>query len=126
MRGGSMFFFGPKQAVGWRRFPADHIISGVERAFLSVDHDLRKFVSDETVLGVLTYLMGIREVPWTIVSHHYHHGSTKGYYDFKLLVALARMQFAHALSHEFRLPEFRRYWLKYRLSYTRNLLRMIV
>ncbi|MDP7982898.1 MAG: hypothetical protein RAK18_06940, partial [Conexivisphaerales archaeon] len=121
LRGGAIFFFGPKQAVGIRRFPDEALVSGMERAFLSVDHDLRRFISDETVLGVLMHLMGIHEVPWTVASHHYHHGSTPGY-AFKPFVALAHAQFAHALDREFHRPEFRRYWLKYRLSYLKNAL----
>lgn len=124
LRGGALFFFGPKQAVGIRRFPDDAIVSRTERAFLSVDHDLRRFISDETVLGVLMHLVGIQEVPWTIASHHYHHGSTPGY-AFKPFVALAHAQFARALYREFHLPEFRRYWLKYRLSYLKNVLRTL-
>ncbi len=124
LRGGAIFFFGPKQAVGIRRFPDGALISKVERAFLSVDHDLRRLISDETVLGVLIYLMGIKEVPWTIASHHYHHGSTPSY-AFKPFVALAHARFARALNREFHLPEFRRYWLKYRLSYLKNVLRTL-
>jgi len=119
LRGGSVFFFGPKQAVGLRRFPDPDLLERVERAFLGVQHDLRRFISDETVLGVLMHLMGISEVPWTAASHHYHHGSTPGY-AFKPFVAMAHAQFGGNLYAEFRRPEFRRYWLKYRLSFLRN------
>jgi len=119
LRGGSVFFFGPKQAVGLRRFPGPDLVERVERAFLGVQHDLRRLISDETVLGVLMHLMGIGEVPWTVASHHYHHGSTPGQ-AFKPFVAMAHAQFGRNLYAEFRRPEFRRYWLKYRLSFLRN------
>jgi len=76
--------------------------------------DLRGLISHETLLGALMHLIGAREVPWTVASHHYHHGSTPGY-AFKPFVAIAHAQFGGNLY-----AEFRRYWLKYRLSFLRN------
>lgn len=77
-RGGSVFFIGPKQVVALMKLPEPEILNKVERALNSVDVWLRGFISDETLLGVIAHLMGIEEVPWTIASHHLHHGSTPG------------------------------------------------
>ena len=118
-RGGSVFFIGPKQVVVLMKLPELDILDKVERALDSVDVWLRGFISDETLLGVIAHLMGIKEVPWTIASHHLHHGSTPGRAT-KLLVAAAHYQFAKGLVREFGRPEFRRYQLKYALSMVRN------
>ena len=118
-RGGSVFFIGPKQAVVLMKLPEPEILDKVERALNSVDVWLRGFISDETLLGVIAHLVGIKEVPWTIASHHLHHGSTPGRAT-KLLVAAAHYQFAKGLVREFGRLEFRRYQLKYALSMVRN------
>jgi len=118
-RGGSVFFIGPKQVVVLMKLPEPEILDKVERALNSVDVWLRGFISDETLLGVIAHLVGIKEVPWTIASHHLHHGSTPGRAT-KLLVAAAHYQFAKGLVREFGRPEFRRYQLKYALSMVRN------
>jgi len=118
-RGGSVFFIGPKQVVALMKLPEPEILDKVERALDSVDVWLKGFISDETLLGVIAHLMGIREVPWTIASHHLHHGSTPGRAT-KLLVAAAHYQFAKGLVRGFSRPEFRRYQLKYALSMVRN------
>lgn len=119
-RGGSVFFIGPKQVLGFSRLPDPEIIDRVERALNRVDPWLRNFISDETLLGVIAHLMGIREVPWTIGSHHMHHGSTLGKAT-ELLVAAAHFQFGRGLVREFGLGEFRRYMFKYLMSIGRNL-----
>jgi len=118
-RGGSVFFIGPKQVVALMKLPEPEILDKVERALDSVDVWLRGFISDETLLGVIAHLVGIKEVPWTIASHHLHHGSTPGRAT-KLLVAAAHYQFAKGLVRMFGSPEFRRYQLKYALSMVRN------
>jgi hypothetical protein len=118
-RGGSVFFIGPKQVVALMKLPEPEILDKVERALNSVDVWLRGFISDEALLGVIAHLVGIKEVPWTIASHHLHHGSTPGRAT-KLLVAAAHYQFAKGLVREFGRPEFRRYQLKYALSMVRN------
>jgi hypothetical protein len=118
-RGGSPFFFGPKQVIGLRKLPDEETLRKLEIAFLGVQYDLRKFISDETVLGVLMHLMGISKVPWTVASHHFHHGSTQDF-AFKPFVAMAHAEFGRNLYHEFHLSEFRRYWLKYKLSFLLN------
>ncbi|MEM0184085.1 MAG: hypothetical protein QXU93_10950, partial [Thermoproteus sp.] len=119
-RGGSLFFIGPKQAVYFKTPPEVDIVEKVERAFNRVAKDLRNYISDETVLGVLAYLSGIREVPWIVASHHYHHGSTPPR-AVKPLVAMAHYQFASGLVEEFGRGEFYRYKIKYLLSFLRNL-----
>jgi hypothetical protein len=119
-RGGSVFFIGPKQVVAVSKPLDQEILNKVERALDSVDTWLRNFISDETLLGVITYLSSIKEVPWTIASHHLHHGSAPGRAT-KLLVAAAHYQFAKGLVREFGGWEFRRYQFKYALSMIRNL-----
>ena len=119
-KGGSVFFIGPKQVVTFMKLPDIELISRVEDAVNQVDPWLRNFISDETLLGVITYLMGIREVPWTIASHHHHHGSTLGKAT-ELLVAAAHYQFAKALYKELHKHEFMRYKIKYLLSMIINL-----
>jgi len=121
---GSNFFIGPKQAVVFKKFPDARTIERVERAFNSVQHDIRKFVSDETVLGVIAYLMGIREVRWFVCCQHYHHGSNPSR-ALKLFVAMAHAQFARGLYSEFKKSEFLRYWAKYRLILIREALKAI-
>jgi hypothetical protein len=60
------------------KLPELEILNKVERALDSVDVWLRGFIGDEMLLGVIAHLMGIREIPWTIASHHLHHGSALG------------------------------------------------
>ena len=119
-RGGSVFFIGPKQVIYMGKVPEPELVNKVERAFMGVNRDLRPFISDETVLGVLAYLMGFREVPWTVMSNHLHHGSTPGYAT-KPLIAMAHYQFAKGLYREFKRREFLRYEFKYALSLIRNI-----
>ena len=127
LRSGSTFFIGPKQAVVFQKFPDSGIIDGVERAFNRVQPSLRRIISDEAVLGVIVYLMGLREVRWFICSEHYHYESIKpppNELD-KLLAALAHEQFAGGLYSEFKKAEFLRYWTKYRLALAREALKAI-
>ena len=119
-RGGPLFFIGPKQVVAFSKLPDLDLVTRVERALSAVDPWLRNFISDETLLGVLAYLMGIKEVPWTIASHHYHHGSTSGSAT-KILVASAHYQFSKGLLREFKNSVFIRYNIKYLLSIMKNL-----
>lgn len=120
LRGGSLFFIGPKQVVAFSKLPDLDLVVRLERALSMVDPWLRNFISDETVLGVLAYLMGIEEVPWTIASHHHHHGSTPGSAT-KVLVAAAHYQFSKGLLKEFKNNNFIRYNIKYLLSIIKNL-----
>lgn len=119
-RGGSLFFIGPKQVVAFSKLPDLDLVTRVERALSAVDPWLRNFISDETLLGVLAYLMGIEEVPWTIASHHHHHGSTLGSAT-KILVASAHYQFSKGLLRELKNNIFIRYNIKYLLSIIKNL-----
>ncbi len=109
---GPTFFIGPKQAIAFMKIPDIDILSKVERAFNNVDLWLRNFISDETFLGVTAHLMGVVEVPWTIASHHYHHGSTLGKAT-ELLVAAAHYQFGKELFKEFGKIEFKKYEIKH-------------
>lgn len=118
LRGGSLFFIGPKQVVAFSKLFDREILEKVGRALSRVDMWLRNFISDETLLGILAYLSGIEEVPWIVASHHYHHGSTPGKAT-KLYVAAAHYQFATALGREF--GDFLRYRVKYMLSALKNL-----
>ncbi|MEM1615708.1 MAG: hypothetical protein QW598_01455 [Pyrobaculum sp.] len=119
-KGGSLFFIGPKQVVYFKKPPELELIRRVEKAFNNVAKDLRNFISDETVLGVLVYLSGIREVPWIVASHHYHHGSTPPK-AIKPLVAMAHYQFASGLAKEFNISPFLRYKIKYFISFLKNI-----
>ena len=98
----------------------------MQRALSRVDIQLRNFISDETLLGIMAYVMGVREVPWVVASHHYHHRSapSKGKVS-ELLVAIAHYQFAKSLARELKLREIRLYRLKYALSILYNLKSML-
>ncbi len=118
-KGGSIFFIGPKQVVVLTKMFDIEILNRVEKALNNVDPWLRNFISDETLLGIIAHLMSISEVPWTIASHHYHHGSTLGRAT-KFLVAAAHYQFSEGLVKEFKIQQFRRYMIKYALSMIKN------
>jgi hypothetical protein len=120
LKGGSLFFIGPKQVVALSKFPERELLDKVERALSRVDVWLRNFISDETLLGVIAHLMGIEEVPWVVASHHLHHGSTPGKAT-EVLVAAAHRQFARGLMREFGNREFYLYYLKYSASLLWNL-----
>ncbi|MFP3200503.1 MAG: hypothetical protein RXR06_11580 [Thermoproteus sp.] len=120
LKGGSMFFIGPKQVVAISKFPEKELLTKIERALNRVDVWLRNFISDETLLGVIAHLMGIEEVPWVVASHHLHHGSTPGKAT-EVLVAAAHRQFARGLMREFGNREFYLYYLKYSASLLWNL-----
>jgi len=120
LKGGSLFFIGPKQVVALSKFPERELLDRVERALSRVDIWLRNFISDETLLGVIAHLMGIEEVPWVVASHHLHHGSTPGKAT-EVLVAAAHRQFAKGLMREFGNREFYLYYLKYSASLLWNL-----
>lgn len=112
-RGGSPFFWGPKQVVYFRSFPDTAIINGIQKAFMNVTPWLRNLVSDETLLGLLAWLSKITYVPWAVASHHYHHRS--GMPPNKCLVAMGHEQFARGLWKEFQRKEFLLYFLKYKM-----------
>ena len=123
-RGGSPFFIGPKQVVVFRKYPGEEILRGIERAIREVDPWLRNFINDETPLGIIAYLMGIKEVYWTFGSYHLYHGSTPSR-QTPFLVALAHVQFANGLAKVFRKKEFTYYGLKYRLAFWKNFLNLL-
>jgi len=118
---GAFFFFGPKQAAVFRKFPDIEILEKLRRALKNVNSWLMNIITDETTLAVICYLMGIKETAWTIASHHYHHGSMKR--DVKrdrFLIATAHAQLAKGLAREFGQKEFKMYYWRYRLSQVRN------
>jgi hypothetical protein len=110
-RGGSPFFWGPKQVIYLRSLPSESLVNKLEDALAHVTPYIRNLVSDETLLGVMAWLMGINFVPWTVASHHFHHGSGRS--ADKHLVAKAHAQFAKGLWSTFRKKEFLAYYLKY-------------
>jgi hypothetical protein len=119
-RGGSLFFIGPKQVVVFTKVPEVEILNKLERALDRVHIWLRNFISDETLLGIVAYLMGIKEVPWVVASRHFHHGSAPGKVN-EALVASAHRQFAKGLIKEFGSYEFYLYYLKYTAALVWNL-----
>jgi len=119
-RGGPIFFWGPKQVVYLRRLPDRELIDKVYKGFINIVPWIRNLVSDETLLGLLAWLSGIEYIPWTIASHHFHHGS--GQSANKCLIAMAHAQFAKGLWHEFKKKEFLLYYLKYKTIMLKNCL----
>ena len=116
-RKGTVLFIGPKQVVVYRKLPDLSIIRKVEEAFLEVPPELRPFINDEGVLGILAYLSGIRETPWIVMSNHMHHGSEHPpSRTRKAIVASAHIKFAKALRKRFSDKAFRQYERKYMLS----------
>jgi hypothetical protein len=116
-RKGTVLFIGPKQVVVYRKLPELSIIRKVEEAFLEVPPELRPFINDEGVLGILAYLSGIRETPWIVMSNHMHHGSEHPpSRTRKAIVASAHIKFAKALRKRFSDKAFRQYERKYMLS----------
>lgn len=123
IRKGPTFFIGPKQAV-YIKTPIDkNVVEKVERAFSQVNPALRQIIADETVLGVIAYYSGLREVPWAVASNHYHHGSILPRV-VKSHIALAHYQFAKALRREFNTREVFLYEIKYLVAYYKNALAM--
>jgi hypothetical protein len=122
LRGGPPFFIGPKQVVVISKLPPPDLLNSLQRALSRVDAQLRNLISDETLLGIMAYAMGIREVPWVVASHHHHHGSapSRGKVS-ELLTAIAHYQFAKSVARELRLREIRLYRLKYMISILHNL-----
>ena len=125
LRGGSLFFIGPKQVVAIMKPPDAELINRVRLALSRVDPWLRNFISDETLLGVIAYLMGVEEVPWTVASHHHYHASAPGTAP-KHLVALAHRQFAKALYKVFHRREFLAYYVKYSMAFLKNALPVLL
>ena len=115
-----MFFWGPKQVVYLRSFPDNELIGRIYKAFMCVTPWIRNLVSDETLLGLIAWLSGVEHVPWTVASHHFHHGS--GLPPSKCLIAMAHAQFAKGLWREFKKKEFLLYYLKYKTIMLKNYL----
>jgi hypothetical protein len=111
-RGGSPFFWGPKQVVYFGSLPSEGLIDRLNVALMHVTPYIRNLVSDESLLGVMAWLMGINCIPWTVASHHFHHGSGRG--ADKQLIAKAHAQFAKGLWSTFRKKEFLAYYIKYK------------
>jgi hypothetical protein len=112
LRGGPPFFWGPKQAIYLRTLPAEDLVNGLDSALAHVTPCIRNLLIDESLLGVMAWLAGMNYIPWTVASHHFHHGS--GQRTDKHLIAKAHAQFAKGLWHVFRKKEFLLYYLKYK------------
>jgi hypothetical protein len=95
-----------------RTLPSEELVNGLEKALAHVTPYIRNLLSDESLLGVLAWLTGFEYVPWTVASHHFHHGS--GRKAEKLLIARVHMQFAKGLWSVFKRKEFLAYYLKYK------------
>jgi Putative integral membrane protein DUF46. len=72
------------------------ILNKLEHGLDRVHIWLRNFISDETLLGIVAYLMGIKEVPWVVASRYFHHDSAPGKVN-EALVASAHRQLAKGL-----------------------------
>lgn len=121
-RKGTPLFIGPKQVVVYRKLPPLDLIGKVEEAFLDVPPELRPFINDEGVLGILAYLSGIRVTPWIVLSNHMHHGSEHPPSKArKAIVASAQLKFAKSLQKRFKMKEFALYRTKYFLSLIKDI-----
>jgi len=123
-RGGSPFFWGPKQVIYLRSLPSEDLIDKLKAALMHVTPYIRNLVSDESLLGVMAWLMGINYIPWTVASHHFHHGSGRS--ADKHLVAKAHAQFAKGLWSTFRKKEFLAYYLKYKAIMLREDIKSLI
>ncbi|GGP19247.1 hypothetical protein GCM10007981_02160 [Thermocladium modestius] len=122
MRKGTVLFIGPKQVVVYRKLPSLDVINKVEEAFLDVPPELRPFINDEGVLGILAYLSGIKVTPWIVLSNHMHHGSEHpASRTRKAIVASAQLKFAKSLQKRFKMKEFTLYRTKYFLSLIKDI-----
>ncbi|MGC8622119.1 MAG: hypothetical protein ACP5U0_09420 [Caldisphaera sp.] len=123
---GSNFSIGPKQAVIFRK-PIDlEILMNVKAAFDDVPAELRSFISDESLLGIIVYLSGYKEIPWTVATTHVHHGSLPAASRIrKVLVAEAYYRFAKSLQRhlkEYKIDkELMRFKLRYEMLLIKNL-----
>ena len=125
-RGGNVFFIGPKQLIYFRKMPDYEIVEKLKKAVEAIPPEFRNLVSDETLLGIAAYLMGYREIPWVVGSHHHQHGS--GFVQSKPAKAIGasgHLYFAKALSKEFKMKEFSVYKQKYVLPTIKNALNLL-
>jgi hypothetical protein len=123
-RGGGPFFWGPKQAVYLASLPNEELVNKLGVAISHITPYLRNLVSDETLLGVMAWLLGINKVPWVVASHHFHHGSGRSADEF--LVARAHTQFAQGLWRVFKKREFLAYCLKYKAILLRESIKSLI
>lgn len=94
-----IFFLGPKQGVRLSRALLESINYGVlnklSDALNNIDAGIKRFISDETTLGMLYYYSGFKITPFIVASSHKHHGSDPGYHP--LLVATAHKELGSRL-----------------------------
>jgi glycerol dehydrogenase-like iron-containing ADH family enzyme len=88
-------FIRRRQAVYLASLPNKELVNKLGVAISHITPYLRNLVSDETLLGVMAWLLGINKVPWVVASHHFHHESGRRADEF--LVARAHTQFAQGL-----------------------------
>ena len=113
-----VFFLGPKQGVRLSRALLESINYGVlnklSDALNNIDAGIRRFISDETTLGMLYYYSGFRITPFIVASSHKHHGSDPSYHP--LLVATAHAELgSRLLDMGWRMKW---YYARYKLSRT--------
>ncbi len=95
-----VFFIGPKQGVRLSKPLLESIntnmLDRLSDALKSIDSGIRRFLSDETTLGMLYYYSGIRITPpYIVASSHKHHGSDPSYHP--LIVAMAHAELGRRL-----------------------------
>ncbi len=123
---GATFFIGPKQAVFISSKIDEEIYKRLKAAVLSLPKSLAKHITDETFLGVLAYLIGLKKVKWTVGSRHFSLGPEvmipKQLKIMRAVTALSHEAFADSLYKQFRLNEFKKYKRKYMLARVKNIL----
>ncbi|MDP8024047.1 MAG: hypothetical protein ACP5LF_06300 [Nitrososphaeria archaeon] len=123
---GATFFIGPKQSVLMTRKLDKDLLNRLKKSVEQLPKSLLKHISDETLLAVIAYLMGLKEVCWTVGTKHYHSKpESMDNVQLKLMKsvnALAHERLADALYKEFRIKEFRTYRRKYMLARLKNAL----
>lgn len=123
---GATFFIGPKQAVFISSKIDEEIYKRLKAAVLSLPKSLAKHITDETFLGVLAYLIGLKKVKWTVGSRHFSLGPEvmipKQLKIMRAVTALSHEVFADSLYKQFRLNEFKKYKRKYMLARVKNTL----
>lgn len=122
---GSNFSIGPKQAIILRKNIDLGILKKIEAAFNDIPPELRPYLSDESILGIIAYLSGYKEIPWTIGTTHMHHGSIpKASRIRKILVPEAYYKFAKSLQQHLKgynlNKELMIFKLRYKISLIKN------
>jgi len=121
---GFPFFWGPKQVMYLGSLPSEDLVHKLNEALTRVTPCIRNLISDESLLGVMSWLMGINYVPWTLASHHFRLRSHQK--EDKHLVAKAYAQFSKGLWQTFKRREFLACYLKYEAILLRENIKALV